>query len=562
MEDFYGLPFDLSAPERPRTDPNPFDRNPSPTPTRTPSPTRTPAPTRTPVPTRTPAPTRTPVPPTPTREPTPTRTPSPTRIPTLQPVGTPRPLPGRGTGVGARGRPIDVIRTPPPDISAAHWARIAAVAFPPEVLAVIDKQDRGEALTDEERATLIQADNDVREAIDSTRRTGDPFPAPAAPAAPAEAAPEATAPEVPDIGAPDPNAPVLGPALPPEISSANYPEERTPGERRGEPMPPYDPSMAPKPPPSIAPPLPAPTAPPARPAAPTAPPVAPPPSKPAPTPPRPAPPVRAAAPAAPSAPPKPAPSATSRSAPPPPPPPPFESDPEGALIDQGPLRGAIETAGGRPTARVAGRVAREISETIPKGYQGQTGGWRTEAAAAARAWEHQYRVAPDTLAPAEKEAYRRDPKSLYANLDNLASSPYRDYLESWIGAYRSGNRDIPMATDLDAQLRGYDEYQSPYDRERPPAPGVVADTGVDVGLGSEETPADLGAPPAEPIPQDIAADSGADVGLSEPIAEMDRLPVEDIAAPEPMPEEAPPEEVDEGSPEEEYGDEDVDEYVE
>jgi len=178
------------------------------------------------------------------------------------------------------------------------------------------------------------------------------------------------------------------------------------------------------------------------------------------------------------------------------------------------LRSAIERAGGRPTERVAGRVAREITETIPEGYRGQTGGWKTEAAAAAQAWEYQNKVAPETLKQAERDAYKANPASLYRNLDSLEQSPFRNYLESWIGAYRKGNRDIPMATELDSQLRGYGEYKSPYDRQ------AGQDAAAQAEADRQRTGAEAAAvPPPAPPP-----------------ARIERAPGE----PPPMDEDAPP----------------------
>jgi len=144
---------------------------------------------------------------------------------------------------------------------------------------------------------------------------------------------------------------------------------------------------------------------------------------------------------------------------------PFEPIDQGPEVDQGPLRRAINQAGGRATGATVGNVARGISGVIKEGYQGDTADWRTLAHAAANAWLKQYESNPDTLRQSERRAYEQDPASLHRSILSI-DSPYSDYREAWIGAYRNGQL-VPDADLFDADLRGLGgtDYQSPFKTE-------------------------------------------------------------------------------------------------
>lgn len=81
---------------------------------------------------------------------------------------------------------------------------------------------------------------------------------------------------------------------------------------------------------------------------------------------------------------------------------------------------------------------------------------------AAAAWKQQYEQQPDTLQAKEKRAYEQDPGSLTKTILDV-DSPYADYREAWIGAFKQG-QDVPMARSFDEGLRGTgSHYQSPFD---------------------------------------------------------------------------------------------------
>jgi len=93
-------------------------------------------------------------------------------------------------------------------------------------------------------------------------------------------------------------------------------------------------------------------------------------------------------------------------------------------------------------------VVQELGEVKEKGYQGRNGGWRTAAQRAASAWIRQYETQPENLDPKERRAYEADPSSLQNTILD-ANSPFRDYREAWIGAWRAGE-DVEGAADFDS----------------------------------------------------------------------------------------------------------------
>jgi hypothetical protein len=180
-------------------------------------------------------------------------------------------------------------------------------------------------------------------------------------------------------------------------------------------------------------------------------------------------------------------------APAPPPPPPFEQDAQGAVLAENRFTRSIAQAGGRPTQRVAERVAREVGEVFRPGeqggYRGDTGGWRTLAHQAAAAWEEQYKAEPNSLKASEREAYERNPRSLHETILQ-ADSPFRDYRESWIGAARVG-QVVPGAREFTGQVGAYPQYGQAgglaQDRlnAAPPGTSDITDAG---GVPREMTP--------------------------------------------------------------------------
>lgn len=410
-------------------------------------------------------------------------------IPTPTPAGS---ITNR-QGPGARGGDIPVRRTPPEWMDPTRWQQIASVAFPPDVLAALDKQDRGETLDPSERQALVDANQIVIGEVNRALR-GEPFdpdvaqePAQRGPIDPATGSP-------PDIGPPSGIEPIALPPQPainaPFQDDQREPAAPTPGlvtqdTRISDPRDApantgLGTSQRPATAASSAPP-PAAAAPPARPAPPAGgvgaqpnlpPPVSiGPPPKPIPTTPpatapgplpRPSSPPRAQA-APPAAPPaRPAAPPPEPAAPPPPDlgPPPFAQDDQGPLLGEGPLRGSIERAGGRPTPTVARQVSGEAEGIRTGGYQGRTGGWSTLAQAAADAWERQYNERPQDLRADERAAYQRDPNSLRQTILD-ANSPFSRYRESWIGAFRAGE-DVIGGKELAGQLSAQGDFQNPY----------------------------------------------------------------------------------------------------
>jgi hypothetical protein len=360
----------------------------------------------------------------------------------------------------------------------SRWARIIAAVYDPDVSAALDKQARGESLTQDERNALTDANLIIQNEIDRWQR-GEPYD-PEEETPPAAEAP----PAVPDLGPPAPTGPLeRGTDLltvkdeyggEQEMTRAQY-DNLDPETRAGlvvtnavggpSPVEPRFQGDASNPPP-----IPTytgsgglssgdidemypvrPAAPAAAAATPTKPPLPPDPKTPNLAPPR-----EQERPAAPK------PTAPAKPAEPPKPEPIWDEG--GRTIRQGPLRGAIERAGGKATDKAAARVTREIGDVVQKkGWQGHTGGWRTLAQEAAAAWRKQYETAPNTLHPAERAAFEKDQSSLEKTILD-ADSPFRFYRESWIGAYRNGEI-VPDAESFDEDVRAYGG--SPPARSRP-----------------------------------------------------------------------------------------------
>jgi len=475
-----------------------------------------------------------------------------------------------------------------------RWAKIINTAYSPDVQAIIDKQERGMPLTLEDRRSLVDADNMIRSEI-AAWQNGEPDileDVPTDAATPVPGAP-------PDLGPPD-TAPLdLGPPMGPPVP--DNPEDRTTGmDTGGESISPMGP-----PPQDTSPLVPAgafqqapiiPTAglneeervPPGSAAIATYTPPAPPPptaaeaprggsrdvdtqpgapvfstgpgpirpATPAPSPPRatrPPPdigPPTAPRTPAPAPPPKPA-------APPPPPPKPrlFEgANPNDPLIAPSPFRTAIERAGGRATRPIAERTAQQIGDIQRGGFQGRNEGWTTEEKMAADAWLDQYHRRPESLDPAERRAYERDPGSLLRTISD-DNGPFYNYKESWIGAYRNGDI-VPKAKEFDAALQGYPGYESPSfkDMEQPATvdmgtPPSDAGTPLSDTGAPPEPPPDIGPPAlADQARDDYARPGGMDrgrgTGLSGiPVMDDYMRPPPDAVAP--LPEEEIP---DEGEP--------------
>jgi hypothetical protein len=453
----------------------------------------------------------------------------------------------------------------------ARWAKVIATAYDPSVQRVIDKQDRGEPLTVEDRRALVEADNMIRSEV---RRWQDGEPdiledidaavqPPDVPAPPMDIGPPVGVP--PDLGPPgrpedDPGESVLrpsdtsasapAPTAPPDSTPPEYddlglpiPRNTSRAELAAQTPPPSPPSSPPEyddlglpiprgttrsdleqqaPPgarPAVLPPitaakppdlrnssdmdLPRSAVPPTKPPAPVAT--------------APTAPVAPKAPPAATAPPPVAPKAPPAATKPPPdigPParpirPPLFTDanPNDPLIDQGPFRSAIERAGGRPTQAIASRTARQIGDINRSGFQGQNEGWATDAQQAATAWEEQYHRAPQKLDPAERRAYEKNPNSLRDTiLDD--DSPFKNYRESWIGAYRKGEL-VPLAQEYDASLRGQEGYTSPFDDTgSPPPPPPTVD--------STSPPPDIGPPVRDDWMTPGGMDRGRGTGIDSP----------------------------------------------
>lgn len=447
---------------------------------------------------------------------------------------------------------------------ADRWQWVQGLAHTPEVDAVLDKQDRGDPLTSDERRIL----NEARAIINSEVRgweRGEPWdrdedvtptpaasppagtPVPGSPEMPPSPAPVGNEPIPADIG--PPTGPLYGPNSPDDVLTLEDPfgntfymtrdqyDNEDPAYRDSltvqatEPRgshptlarpgiePAYGPALPAEPSAAVPPATPAATA---ASAPPASPPIAPiklppqpainaplqdePPNR------RPAP-SASSAPSAPAATPKaPAPAPASKPAAPPASiaPPPFESDASGALLPEGRFTRPIRQAGGRPTQRVAERVGREIGEVFRPGdqggYRGDTGGWRTLAHEAANAWEEQNRIAPNSLKQSERDAYQRDPASLHRDILK-PDSPFRDYRESWIGATRVGQRP-PLAGEFTEAARPYGVTPPEGARPAAPLPGEprqpdVLDAtgpGFEPGSGISQT-TDRGGVPREITPQ-------------------------------------------------------------
>jgi hypothetical protein len=523
----------------------PWTPTPGPKPTRTPKPSSTPKPTRTPTPTstpKTPTPTRTPTPsktPTPSPTATSTRTPKPTQTPkptgTPRPIGTPPPVDDR-TGPGARGGAIPIRRTPPPGMPVTRWAAITAALLTPEVEDALAAQDeareRGETLDVDSRRILTETATAIDNEIGRWER-GEPLD-------PADPEAEAPAPPPVDLGPPDTSATPLEPGNPDDTSNPEDPLSTAGIGQRAAAAPPLPrtldprdrqsnvplapsttratpPPTAPRPASSLPstlpdlgppPPLPPPTIP--------RPPAAPRPST-TPTPPRPTTPPPAARPSTPPTAPTPPPPVSIA----PPPRTPFEADPEGALIGEGPLRGSIEAAGGRPTESNARRAANEVQQVREGGWQGNTTGWQALAQRAAAAWEQQYKEAPGSVQAKERQAYEKDPDSLKRTILDI-NSPFADYREAWIGAFKEG-QDVPGARDFDQSLQGTgSHYQSPFgpltedsfsDEPEPLYPDNRITNEIDAGgTPREYTPS--GSAPLPPLETELES-SALDEGLED-----------------------------------------------
>jgi len=192
-------------------------------------------------------------------------------------------------------------------------------------------------------------------------------------------------------------------------------------------------------------------------------------------------------------------------------------------------------------------VARGISSVIKEGYQGDTADWRTLAHAAANAWLKQYESNPDTLRQSERRAYEQDPASLHRSI-MAVDSPYSDYREAWIGAYRNGQL-VPDADLFDADLRGLGgtDYESPYHagvndqgdtgEQTPPsiAPpesdlsGPISTVGSTLGA----QPSDTNIPPPPPPEPDTIYGDNEPLMMREPLGGEADQPYDDFAMNEP-----------------------------
>lgn len=365
---------------------------------------------------------------------------------------------------------------------ADRWDRIwTAISSDPEVLDAIDAQrNGGEKLNEHQRQVLVDASNDVRGAIARWQR-GLPFGP-----LPGEEGYESWIVTHPEdnpnrgAGATDETlGAVQGPPLPPDIGpvapTVPLPSDRPAADEFG-----YTPAtaaaMAPRPvPPPPPPPPPPPVTPPL--AAGTTPPPTPPrPPTPLPTPPRPPGTAEAMPPSI---------GPPAAQAPPAPIPAPRPPAPSEAPIRPGLLRTAIEAAGGTSGPTMARGIAQGQNPIIAGGFQGMDPTWRVDAQQAASAWLDQFQRSPSTLDPRERDAYQRDPSSLRRTI--LApDSPFANYRESWIGAFRQGEL-VPQGREFDAELRqqGGDAYRSPYhDLPLPPAGAARAPEQVGSALGA------------------------------------------------------------------------------
>lgn len=437
-----------------------------------------------------------------------------------------------------------------------RWAAIIGVAITEEAEAALDKQANGEPLTDAERQILVEANTIINGEIDRWSR-GEPFdpdeeaPAPTETPGPTDLGPPTVTTPLPgespgfdpvtgEVTGAAPSSPSTSTAttLPPNrpdqiaagasIDAAILPPGRPDQIQAGAaiddailpPQAPPRPARPPStpggvgvqptlpPPISIGPPAAAPAPPSSRPAAPSA-------STPRPAPAAPAPPPVA----------RPKPPPAFRPAPVADPPPmsiapprdPFDNA-EGDSIGQGPLRGAIERAGGRATAPVASRVAAESEQIREQGWSGHTTGWQALAQAAAAAWERQYRENPTELQPAERRAYEEDPESLRREILE-PTSPFRDYREAWIGAFRKGE-EVPGGRELAQELAtAGGSFRSPYGAAPAAAPAAPTVDGL-------PTPDELGPPTGEEEPRQTI-----DTEIP-PDTFMYRQPMVDIAPPE------------------------------
>jgi hypothetical protein len=141
-------------------------------------------------------------------------------------------------------------------------------------------------------------------------------------------------------------------------------------------------------------------------------------------------------------------------------------------VAEGMIAAAVRRAGGEPSERVMGEVARYIGERVRAGASGARSaracpniGWHALAQVAADAWKYQYEAKPATLKASERRAHEADLDALYGTAGR-SDSAFSDYIVSWIVAFLNGEK-VPFGQVVDQELRRYPRYTSPYEKTSP-----------------------------------------------------------------------------------------------